>query len=70
MFTQLNNGNFDCLVTLFGALPDEHVNGYAKALVKNIPNLSAEEREKSRKYLKVNDKGYIPMSWAAKKVGK
>lgn len=70
MFTQLNKGNYDCLVTLFGALPDEHVNGYAKALVKKIPNLSAEEREKSRKYLKVNDKGYIPMSWAAKNVGK
>lgn len=70
MFTQLNNGNIDCIVPLFSGLADEHVNGYAKALAKNIPNLSAEKKEKSKKYLKVNDKGYIPMSWAAKNVGK
>lgn len=70
MFTQLNNGNIDCLVPLFSGLADEHVNGYAKAVVKNIPNLSADQKEKSKKYLKVNDKGYIPMSWAAKNVGK
>ena len=69
MFTQLNNGNIDCLIPLFSNLDDKHVNGYVKIIVADIPKLTADEREKSKKYLKVNDKGNIATSWAAKKIG-
>ena len=69
MFIQLNNGNIDCLIPLFSNLDDKHVNGYVKIIVADIPKLTADEREKSKKYLKVNDKGNIATSWAAKKIG-
>lgn len=69
MFNQLNAGNIDCLIPLFSNLDIEHVNGYVKIIIADIPKLSAEEREKSKKYLKVNDKGNIATSWAAKKIG-
>ena len=69
MFTQLNNGNIDCLIHLFSNLDIAHVNGYVKIIIADIPKLTAEEREKSKKYLKVNDNGNIATSWAAKKIG-
>lgn len=68
MFNQLNAGNIDCLIPLFSNLEDKYINGYMKHIVVNIPKLTAEEREKSKKYLKVNDKGNIAISWADKKI--
>lgn len=69
MFVQLNNGNIDCLIPLFSNLDIKHVNGYVKIIIADLPKLTPEEREKSKKYLKVNDKGNIATSWAAKKIG-
>ncbi len=69
MFVQLENGNIDCLIPLFGSLDIAHVNGYVKIIITNIPKLTAEGREKSKKYLRVNDAGSIATSWAAKKIG-
>lgn len=69
MFNQLNAGNIDCLIPLFSNLDTKYVNGYVKIIIADLPKLTPEEREKSKKYLKVNDKGNIATSWAAKKIG-
>ncbi len=69
MFAQLNNGNIECIVPLFANLEDKYVNGYVKQLVEYIPKLSAEEREKAKKYLNDKEKGNIAISWACKKIG-
>ncbi len=69
MFNQLNAGNIDCLIPLFSNLESKYVNGYVKIIIADLPKLTPEEREKSKKYLKVNDKGNIATSWAAKKIG-
>lgn len=69
MFNQLNAGNIDCLIPLFSSLDIKYVNGYIKMIILDIPKLTAEEREKSKKLLCVNDKGHIATSWAAKKIG-
>lgn len=69
MFAKLNNGDIDCLIPLFSNLEDKYVNGYIKIVIANLPKLSPENREVSKKYLKVNEKGNIATSWAAKKIG-
>ena len=68
MFKDLEAGKIDCLVTLFSNLDVKYVNGYMAHIVVNIPKLSAEEREKSKKYLKTNADGNIAISWADKKI--
>lgn len=69
MFVQLNNGNIDCLVSLFSGLDKKYVNGYVIQIVEDIPKLSAEEKEKAKKYLNDKEKGNIAISWACKKIG-
>ena len=68
MFKDLNAGNIECLVSLFSNLDVKYVNGYMAHIVVNIPKLSADEREKSKKFLKVNAEGNIAISWADKKI--
>lgn len=69
MFTQLNNGNIDCIVNIFSSIDKDYVNGYAIKIANAIPKLSSEEREKAKKLL-CEDKGEsIKLSWAAKKIG-
>ena len=69
MFVQLNNGNIECLVSLFSGLDKKYVNGYVIQIVEDIPKLSAEEKEKAKKYLNDKEKGNIAISWACKKIG-
>lgn len=69
MFVQLNNGNIECLIPLFSGLDKEHVNGYVIQIVEDLPKLSAEEKEKAKKYLNDKEKGNIAISWACKKIG-
>ena len=69
MFTQLNNGNIDCLVSIFSGLEKDYVNGYVVRIVADIPKLSSEEREKAKKYLCESKGEAIKLSWAAKKIG-
>ena len=69
MFTQLNNGNIDCLDATFNGYAKEHINGYVVNVISSIKKLTPDEREKAKKYLREDDGGEIKMSWAAKKIG-
>lgn len=69
MFTQLNNGNIECLA-MFDGLENDYVNGYVIRLSKDIKKLSPEKREKAKKFLRENKNGNIKMSWAAEQIGK
>lgn len=70
MFSQLNNGNIECLSAIFDNLDNEHVNGYVIRLSSDIKKLSGEKREKAKKFLRESENGNIKMSWAASQIGK
>lgn len=70
MFTQLNNGNIDCLTSIFGGLDKEYVNGYAIRIAKDLKRVPESKREKAKIYLRESEKGNIKMSWAASQISK
>ncbi len=70
MFTQLNNGNIDCLASIFGGLDKEYVNGYAIRIAKDLKRVPESKREKAKIYLRESEKGNIKMSWAASQISK
>lgn len=69
MFTQLNSGNIDAIITAFSGLEKDYVNGYAKKVISAIPKLSSDGREKAKKFLCEEKGETIKLSWAAKKIG-